>query len=788
MTEDSSSHELIVSGADIPAPSGSIEVLYADAHAAIRETTRSAMTAHREDISVSGVGTVEAAIDVAATTPPSCLVVDPVGLDDVETLLASVDAPMILYSDRAAAKLDSDLTSVAATIVEKGPTNRGAFLAEKVIGAADSPADRSEYALQQALTDVTRRAETEQAVFLVDDAGEITWSSHSLDSLVGVTLEAAAGNLYDGLAELCANTPDETTVEQFRERPTGAVTVRTALASTDQHLLLQGYPLADGADDRTLVIVRDITTTAGRAARLSLLELLTERAQDGLYTLDERGIIDFCNESFATNLGYDPEELRGEHAEVTLAPGELEKGQRTISELLSADEDSTTVDLTFRRKDGTEREMSIHYTLLRDEKGGYSGLMGVVRDITARKEREREIATQRDELATLAQVHVLIQDVIRALGSVATRADIKETVCEALVESDLYQFAWIGEREGCSTQLTRQTVAGDDESYLDIVADRAASEGGSPGTTAIRTGEVQVVDDIETDDRVAGWREAALSREFRSAVVVPLRHDEAVHGVLAVYANRPEAFSERAIEAFTVLGEMIGFAFTAVQNRQLLAHDRVVEMEFQSSSTDAYLLGAAAACDCTIQRAGSIDVGDEALEYVTVEDADPDRVLATLRDHELVRGGRVIRAENNGGVVEIRSRESYQSILLDVGVRTVDVVADRDRLVVTVEAPTDADARTIQETLTEHAPGFELVAKQERERRPTPEDEESPIRDELTERQLEVLRAAYLAGYYEWPRDTTAEQLADTLDIASSTLHQHLRRAERNLFDELLEI
>jgi len=445
MTEDASSHELIVSGADIPAPSGSIEVLYADAHAAIRETTRSAMTAHREDISVSGVGTVEAAIDVAATTPPSCLVIDPVGLDDVETPLASVDAPMILYSDRAAAKLDSDLTSVAATIVEKGPTNRGAFLAEKVIGAADSPADRSEYALQQALTDVTRRAETEQAVFLVGDAGEITWSSHSLDSLVGVTLEAA-GNLYDGLAELCANTPDETTVEQFRERPTGAVTVRTALASTDQHLLLQGYPLADGADDRTLVIVRDITTTAGRAARLSLLELLTERAQDGLYTLDERGIIDFCNESFATNLGYDPEELRGEHAEVTLAPGELEKGQRTISELLSADEDSTTVDLTFRRKDGTEREMSIHYTLLRDEKGGYSGLMGVVRDITARKEREREIATQRDELATLAQVHVLIQDVIRALGSVATRADIKETVCEALVESDLYQFAWIGER------------------------------------------------------------------------------------------------------------------------------------------------------------------------------------------------------------------------------------------------------------------------------------------------------------------------------------------------------
>ncbi|MDS0257834.1 helix-turn-helix domain-containing protein [Haloarcula sp. S1CR25-12] len=788
MTKESPSHELIVSGADVPAPSGTIEVLYVDAHAAVRETTRSAMAAHRADISVAGVGTVDAALDVAATTPPSCLVIDPVDITDIESLLAAVDAPMILYSDRTAAELNSDLTEMAATIVEKGPTNRGAFLAEKVISAADSPADRSEYALQQALNDVTRRTETGQAVFLVDDEGGVVWSSQPLAALVGTTPDDTAGNLYDALAALCANTPDVKTVERFRERPTNPVTVRTALEAADQHLLLQGYRLPAVADSHTLVIVRDVTTTAGRAARLALLELLTERAQDGLYTLDERGIIDFCNESFATNLGYEPADLRGEHAEVTLAPGELEKGQRTISELLAAEEDSTTVDLTFRRRDGIDREMSIHYTLLRDENGSYSGLMGVVRDITERKEREREIESQRDELATLAQVHVLIQDVIRALGSAATRAEIKETVCEELVESDLYQFAWIGEREGCSTQLTRQTVAGDDDSYLDIVAERSTPETVSPGTTAIRTGEVQVVHDVETDDRMASWRGAALEREFRSAVVVPLRHDEAVHGVLAVYANRPEAFSQRAIEAFTVLGEMVGFAFTAVQNRQLLAHDRVVEMEFQSSSADAYFLGAASAHDCRIQRAGSVDVGDEALEYVTVEGAAPDRVLESLRDHELVRGARVIRAENDGGVIELRAAESYQSILLDVGVRAVDVVADGTQLTVTVEAPTDADARTIQETLTEYAPGFELVAKQERERRPTPEDDESLLTEELTERQLEVLRAAYLAGYYEWPRDTTAEELAETLDIASSTLHQHLRRAERNLFQEMLDI
>lgn len=787
MNEESMSHELVVSGADVPAPSGTIETLYVDTHAAVREQTRKAMATYATDISVSGVGSVEAGLDVAATTPPSCLVIDPAGADDVEPLLAAVDAPVILYTDRDLAALDTVLTEAASTVVEKGPNNRGAFLAEKVISTADSPTARSEYALQQALSDIERRADTRQAAYLVEDDGAVVWSTQSLSGVVGGAGDGdVADNLYAKLESLCATSADAVTVEQFSDTPSGSVTVRASHAGRDRHLLLDGYQLPAAVGHR-LVIVRDVSQTAGRTARLSLLELLTERAQDGLYTLDEQGVIDFCNESFATNLGYDPEELRGEHAELTLAPGELQKGQRTITELLNADEDSTTVDLTFERKDGTERVMSIHYTLLRDENGSYSGLMGVVRDITDRKERKQELQSQRDELATLTQVHVLIQDVIRGLGSAATREEIKTTVCDNIVDSELYQLAWIGERAGPHTRLARQTVAGDDDSYLDIITEQSTPSGETPGSVAIRNGEVTVVDDIATDERVGPWRAAALDRGMRSSIVVPLCHDEAVHGVLAVYANRPSAFGERAVEAFTVLGEMVGFAFTAVQNRQLLAHDRVVEMEFESAAEDACFLRTTATHDCEVRHAGTVDIDTAVLEYLSVEGAPPEPVLACLLDRDVV-DGRVIRTEDDGGVIEIRTEESYHSVLLGVGVRTTDVVADGSTVTVTVEAPTDADPRTIQETLVEYAPGFELVAKRERDRRPTTEPTQSSLRAALTDRQTEVLRAASLAGYYEWPRDTTAEQLAETLDIASSTLHQHLRRAERNIIDELLDV
>jgi len=1164
MPNESTSRELVVGGTDVPVPSGTIEVLYVDTDAAVRERTRSTMAEQRAALAVSGVGTVAAALEVAGATPPACLVVDPVGLDDLESLLRMVDAPVIVYTERDPTELDPALANAMSTVVEKGPTNRGAFLAEKVVSTVDAPTARSEYALQESLTGVAQRAENGQAVFLVDGLGTITWASASLSAVLGVTTPET-DNVYEQLVAICDDSVDVESVEQFRTG-TDPATIRTNEMANERHLLLQRYALSGSTDAAGLVIVRDITETAGRDARLSMLELLTEQAQDGLYTLNEQGVIDFCNESFARNLGYDPEELRGEHAETTLVPGELEKGQRTIVELLESEADSTTVDLTFQRKDGTEREISIHYTLLYDKDGDYSGLIGVTRDITERiererelerrqelfdglvdhfpngavflfdsdnrytmaggdelervgidpdgmlgkspsevfqpknavrleeahraalrgetsafhepiwdrhyeiqtipirdsdgdvvsgmslaqnvtervrrerelkqsntllstlfdalpvgilvedsdreiltvnqrfvdlfdvaaspdalvgtdwldsaediaetfrdptafldgfdrltdrrerrlnedleladgrvvqrsylpvelptgpaniwlyrditdrtererelvetkerlelavegaelgvwdwnietgtvdfdrrwagmleyslseldqrietweellhpddfertwgalethlegetdichaeyrlqtkaggyrwvrdigrvverdgdgtplravgihqdvterKERQRELEAQRDELATLAQVHGLIHDVIRALGSAATRQAIEETVCERIVESELYQFAWVGEREGANTGLIRRTVAGEDDSYLDIVSERSTPEAGSPATEVIRTGEVQVVNEIETDDRVASWREAALAREFRSALVVPLRQDEALHGVLAIYANRPDAFSERAVEAFTVLGEMVGFAFTAVQNRQLLSHDRVVEMEFQSTADAAYPLGVAAKHDCVLRESGSVDLGDEVLAYKTVEGASPSTVLPDLLDHERVPEGRVIRDDGDSGVVELRAPGCYESILLDAGVRPLEVVTDGETVTVTAEAPPDAEPRTVLDTLTEHVPGFELVVKQSRNRQPATNADDRSLRDELTERQREVLQAAYMAGYYEWPRDTNAEELADRLDIASSTLHQHLRRAERNLLDELLD-
>jgi hypothetical protein len=62
----------------------------------------------------------------------------------------------------------------------------------------------------------------------------------------------------------------------------------------------------------------------------------------------------------------------------------------------------------------------------------------------------------------------------------------------------------------------------------------------------------------------------------------------------------------------------------------------------------------------------------------------------------------------------------------------------------------------------------------------------SPL-SHLTERQREVLIAAYKLGYYDVPRKISSEELAKKLNLVDSTVVEHLRKAEHRLMANMLE-
>jgi hypothetical protein len=56
----------------------------------------------------------------------------------------------------------------------------------------------------------------------------------------------------------------------------------------------------------------------------------------------------------------------------------------------------------------------------------------------------------------------------------------------------------------------------------------------------------------------------------------------------------------------------------------------------------------------------------------------------------------------------------------------------------------------------------------------------------LTEKQRQVLIAAYRLGYYDVPRRITSEELAKKVNLVKSTLSAHVRKAEHRLLTEIL--
>ncbi|MFC5973107.1 helix-turn-helix domain-containing protein [Halomarina salina] len=56
--------------------------------------------------------------------------------------------------------------------------------------------------------------------------------------------------------------------------------------------------------------------------------------------------------------------------------------------------------------------------------------------------------------------------------------------------------------------------------------------------------------------------------------------------------------------------------------------------------------------------------------------------------------------------------------------------------------------------------------------------------DDLSQRQREVFELARREGYYTWPREVSAADLATELGVSKATLLEHLRKAEAKLLGE----
>ena len=529
-----------------------------------------------------------------------------------------------------------------------------------------------------------------------------------------------------------------------------------------------------------------------RTEELQRYETLVETMSDGVYMTDENHDVRMVNGAAKEKLGFDPASFEGLDARLFGCDDVVTKARAQREEMIDDERSVGTVVGTLQTASGDEIPVENRFSLLPCSDGEFAGTVGVVRDITERKESERRLRNQRDELETLNRINELVHETIGALAAAATAEEIEETVCKRLGGSSLYRFAFTGVRRPGKPLVEPKAWAGEGAAYLEEVEIPVDPDhdGAGPAAKTFETGEVTITHDVESDPLFEPFREPALEHGFRSVAVVPFTHRTATHGMLAVYADRPGAFSDREIRAFEVLGEMVGFAISATQNRQLVESDSPIEMTLELDEPATFFGTVSAELDCTCRLLGSAKAsGGDRLHYVAVTAPPADvRAVADDRGTPAPETLRLVTENDDHAVFEARMRPSVASVLFESGVKPIVAEAESGKVTVEAAAPRGFDLRELTERLDERFGGVTLAAKRGGDSwLQASADPCDGVDDKLTDRQRAALSAAYFAGYFHWPRDSTAEDVADSLDIASPTFHQHLRHAERKLLSTYLD-
>jgi len=397
---------------------------------------------------------------------------------------------------------------------------------------------------------------------------------------------------------------------------------------------------------------------------------------------------------------------------------------------------------------------------------------------------ERELRQQHEELDTLHRITTLVQEVGDHLIETTTRADLEQAICDRVAASELFQGAWIGAIEPTHDGVEVRVGAGLDDTHLEALDGLPLDRLGN-GTVkqALETGELQVVRQYQAGDSAPDGGAAEPEGRVEATAAIPLAYGDRVHGVLVVNGRREDVFTENALAGFESLGRLAGFAFTALRTREILLSDAVVELELTVADPTLFysVITAELDCRCRLNRSVPIAEGKQ-LNYHLVEGADPARVLEAAADVDHIEDAEVVSERDGAFVLQTVTDVSLSQLALQAGASVGSAVVEDGEARVTLEAPRSVDIREVVEVFDERLSDVELVAKRERERAvQTATEFREHVEEQLTEKQRAVFEAAYAGGYFEWPREITAEELAESMGVSSSTLHQHLRHALASL-------
>ena len=299
--------------------------------------------------------------------------------------------------------------------------------------------------------------------------------------------------------------------------------------------------------------VTDITERKEREERF---RAFVEESNDILTILDEDGVYQYQSPSVERILGYEPEELVGENAFEYVHPDDRAEVLAQFRGSVGESDEGLTVEYRFRHADGSWRWVESRGVSPSDA-SAVDGLVVNSRDVTERKERERQIAELHD--ATREMVGASDEDELCEIAVTTAETVLGHPIAGIWLADDARERI-----EPAASTATAIEVLGEPPVY---------SDDDSRSWEAYQRGEAIVVDDL---------REAADSDdaddELRSGLVVPVGE----YGVMNIASRDAGAFSDSDVTLAKMLAANAQVALDRNERERLLER-QTEQMEFFNS-------------------------------------------------------------------------------------------------------------------------------------------------------------------------------------------------------------
>ncbi|ERH06062.1 MAG: response regulator containing CheY-like receiver, AAA-type ATPase, and DNA-binding domain protein [Halonotius sp. J07HN4] len=397
----------------------------------------------------------------------------------------------------------------------------------------------------------------------------------------------------------------------------------------------------------------------------------------------------------------------------------------------------------------------------------------------------RVIRSYRSQRA-LQQERELKTTAVDLLTSMSNQQALYRRFCALLADNHGYDGVWIG-TVGAGGRVIPRAISGC-ETYVQAL-DRADDR----FDPAIRALETEAVAISAAGDKAepwgSEWAAATTGFDFDTGIGVPIGDDRVQFGVLGVYSSETAIDTER-VDLLREFAQLISYTIRTDEWTDSLRTEEPVTVEIEIDASNEPLLALAdslpAETDITIHSVAE-HKADKLLYSVEIAGVKPEtcreHVIASeyieLHESTETATGHECRFLVTPPTPESIAREygvQFETLTVDDGLRTITGYLSTASAVPNLLA----DLRSTFEHTTLLSVTSAMTAPR------ATSTTTAQLLEPLTTRQREILSQAYYDGYFEEPREINATELADRLGIARATLTQHLRTAQRKLFESIV--